>query len=251
MNRRTAILIQARSGSTRLPGKIFAGLPGEKDPSIIEHIYGRMTRVEGADDVAVLIPDDDHSLKDFLDQKQIPFLQGSALDVRKRYRQGALALGADWIVRVTGDNPCVDVEIASQTIDEIQKGGCDLFSFSNLPLGMAVEAMDRRALMSDRIEAAPEHREHVSLHIKHNPSVFRVLHRDHPVMGQLTPADLPRLTVDTREDLEVIREVFQSLGSDFGVREVLELLRRNPEIFQKNHHIKQLQFPASGQAHYA
>jgi len=240
----TGILIQARTGSTRLPGKIFSGLPVDGDPSLLERIYARLLQVEGADQVAFVIPDDDTVLRSFLQKLSIPFVEGDGLDVRKRYRFASAYFGLDLIVRATGDNPCVDPVVAADTIAGIQREKCDLFSFSNLPLGIAVEAFTSEALFSEHAGNRPEHREHVSLHIKHSPSFFRVCHREHPLMKSFRGLELPRLTVDTAEDLEVVRNVYKELGLDFNTSDILKLYQKKPELFQSNKHVEQITFPA-------
>ncbi len=241
----TGIFIQARTNSSRLPGKIFEVLPGETRLSIIEHIYRRMNSIQGNHALAVLVPEDDDRLISFCRNRGMEYITGPALDVRKRYRIAAEKTSVDTIVRVTGDNPCVDPRIASHTIERIHDLRSDLFSYSNLPLGVAVEAFSREALFDEMIADRPEYLEHVSLHIKHNPAVFSVVHENHSVMGDL-PAGLPRLTVDTLHDLEVIRNVYSNLGEEFTLEEVLSLYNRNPDLFTSNRHVQQLEFPVPG-----
>ena len=240
---KTAIFIQARSRSSRLPGKIFKRLPEGGEHTLIEHIFHKLSGVVEAGETALLIPESEPELIAWCHRRRLPFYTGSDSDVRERYRIAALKTGADIVVRATGDNPCVDPEIVSDTIAEILGGGSDLVSFTNLPLGVAVEAIRTPALMSDHFPATAEHREHVSLHIKHNPAHYKVAHLEHPLMDAFPEKELPRLTVDTEADLQVVRKVFQKLGAHFTTGDVLSLYRENPEIFAGNRHVRQLAFP--------
>lgn len=244
---RTGILIQARSNSTRFPGKIYSGLPIDGEPSIIERIYHRLSGVHGARVVCVLIPEEDRRLKEFLDDRGILNMAGSSEDVRSRYREAARFFGLDIIVRATGDNPCVDPTVAADTIRNIQRSHFDLLSFSNLPLGVAVEAFTARALLDETVVNRPEYEEHVSLHIKHNPSYFKVKHLEHPSMYRIAEkgSALPRLTVDTPEDLEVVRNVFGKLGAEFDISDVMDLFSREPALFEANRMIRQITFSSS------
>ncbi len=239
---RVGMFIQARSTSTRLPGKIFEGLPGPDDPAILEHIYRRLGDVRGADLLLFLVPDSDRALIETCEQHGFPYAVGSELDVRERYRQAARAYRVDIVVRATGDNPCVDPGIADETIAQILKTDVDLLSYANLPLGIAVEAFRTEALLDDRIAAKPEHREHVSIHIKQNRDLFKVLHLKHPLMNQYAGLRPPRLTVDTLEDLEVVRGVFRLLGDSFTTKEVMDLFAAGEEFFSANKHVEQLMF---------
>ncbi|MCB1173327.1 MAG: hypothetical protein KDK39_07180 [Leptospiraceae bacterium] len=235
---KSAVLIQARSNSSRLRGKIYAGLPQADDSAQLLHIYRRMEKV-GADVVSVVVPENDVLLIDWCHQHELEFFLGSELDVRDRYRQAAAYYKADWIVRATGDNPCVDAAIARESLELIQKENLALFAYSNLPLGMAVEVISCQALVATAPAEDLGCLEHVSLHIKRNPDLFHYVHRSHPLLYAYTDLVAPRMTVDTAEDLHVVRQVFQRLGPDFGVGEVMDLARREPEIFHFNQHIVQ------------
>ncbi|MBE7437662.1 MAG: hypothetical protein HS115_04335 [Spirochaetales bacterium] len=243
-NERSGILIQARSGSTRLPGKIFSRLILSQPLTMLDFIYARMQRVLAADMVAFIVPENDSLLIDFLKRRNYNFFKGSEQDVRERYRQAALHYDLDTIVRATGDNPCVDPGVAMDTLLHFQTLDCDLFSYNNLPLGVAVEVFRREALLDNRIAEDPQHREHVSLHIKHNPQIYCVQHASHPLMKHYGDLKPPRLTVDTAEDLAVVRGVFEVLGAEFTLRDVLDLFGEGHDFFLLNQHVEQLVFPA-------
>ena len=236
------LFIQARSNSERLPGKIYAGLPEPGDAGLIEHLFRRMSRVRGADVVAVLVPAEDELLIEFLRSREIPHFAGPEQDVRARYREAARHYGVEFVVRATGDNPLTDPVVAADTILALRESGADLLSFSNLPLGLAVESFCTRALLDDTCADTPEYREHVSLHIKHNPERFLVSHPQHPCAAGHIASALPRLTVDTAQDLAVVRRVFRELGPDAGTPAILELWVRQRDLFAGNAQVEQRSF---------
>lgn len=236
---RIGLFIQARSNSGRLPGKIYAGLPDDESPSILEHIVARLSGIPRVDVLAVLIPSTDFILQEWCLERGIEFVTGPENDVRERYRLAARHFETDLIVRATGDNPCVDPGVAADTIEEMLHRQTDLLSFANLPLGVAVEIFTAAALSDDEIPVREHHREHVTLHIKHSPDRFRVLHLDHPALPAAGEMRLPRLTVDRAEDLIVVRRVFQELGFDFRLADVLELFELWPDFFRDNESVRQ------------
>ncbi len=239
---RCAILIQARSNSERLPGKVFAPIPGEGAPTLIEHVFARMRAVDPEIPAYLLIPEGDQPLIHFATERALPFLLGPEADVRERYRRAVRELQLDWVVRATGDNPAVDVQAARETIAWMSSSKADLIAFSEMPLGAGVELFTAKALLDDDGPALPEDREHVSVHIKRDRQRFKVEHQPHP---RFSPAEARniRLTVDEAADLVVIRQVFAELGADFGLEEVFALAQRSPEIFANNRDVQHRHVP--------
>ena len=237
-NPRISIFIQARSNSERLPGKIYRGVPNEGGLPILEMIYRRLLCVRDVDSIAVLIPQMDERLAEWCRERRIPYFCGPENDVRKRFQDAALEFGSDLIVRATGDNPFVDPDIAYDTILEMQRREVDLLSFSNLPTGIAVEIFTKDALFRNIDDNDAIFQEHVTLHIKHNMEKFRILHLDHPLMDYF-PSDLPRLTVDTLEDLQVARNVAGELPWNLSLSDLLNLYRLKPELFLANRDVQQ------------
>lgn len=237
------ILIQARSGSTRLPGKIYAPLPAPDGPALLAHILRRLDFRAAGVSTALVIPDSDERLRDWCERERAMYFTGPEDDVRERYRRAARALGAAYVVRATGDNPCVDRAAALATIEALKTTRADLFSYSGLPLGAAVEAFRAGALYDDSIAALPEHREHVTLHIKHHPERFKIVHEPYPALRRFAGA-APRVTVDQTEDLAVADGIYRRLGPDFDSVALLELFAREPELFAANQHVEQKVFRA-------
>jgi len=269
---KVAVLIQARSRSTRLPGKCFLPMPfkvSENTATQAASMPERSTETRGGDAIAVsrelsivervfsqvvrsgipsyfIIPDDDEDLKRHLIEKKLPFLTGPEDDVRERYRIAARQLQLDLIIRATADNPFTDPDHITLSLSRMNEAGADLFSFTDLPLGAAVEVFTARALMMDTHEQKDIYREHVSLHIKHNPERFTVLHEPSPAMiswRKRTQYDgpLPRLTVDERRDYDTLVAVAARLDDDSLIG-LLDLFLAMPVLFEGNRDVEQLRF---------
>ena len=135
-------------------------------------------------------------------------------------------------------------------MEEIRKTGADLFAYTGLPLGAAVEVFASSALQCQHgpeISDPAEYREHVSLHIKHHPEIYRVLRADSGLPKEITSR--MRLTVDEERDMELMQVIFGKLGPDFRLSDLLELFAAEPEIFEINADVQQRRFPAHQFAH--
>jgi len=244
---KTAILIQARTTSQRLPRKVLLPLSlEEQTKTVIEWIYERLKKTL-LSKIYFIIPEDDQDLIDFLKEKNFPFFCGPLEDVRKRYILAAEYLNVEIIVRATADNPFVEPLLVLPTIQELVEQGLDLFSFMGLPLGVSVEAFTLKALKKGEEKFNDDiYKEHVSLHIKKNPNLFRFNHKEYkPFIKYINKKNiniLPRLTLDQQEDYEVFKNVYKKLKKDFSVFDVMGLFVREPEIFLGNMHVQQRKF---------
>ncbi len=243
---RIAILIQARSNSTRFPGKIYEGLPTAQGPAILKHIYRRLSSISKDFLTMVLAPEDDTRLLRWCSNNDIAVFAGSHKDVRERYREAVQYFQIETVVRATGDNPCVDPKIVQESIEGFLDTKPALFSFGNLALGLGVEVISAEALLQDVLREQAQYREHVSAHIKQNPQIFTSCHPNHNIMEILPSGQAPpRITVDFPEDLEVVRNVFACLGEDFDASAVLQLYKLYPDFFESNQTIEQISLPAA------
>lgn len=243
--KKTAILVQARSRSTRLPQKCFLQLPESSNQSIIDWVYYRLSSTKI--DVWFLVPENDQLIQDYLIKSKINFLTGSEDDVRLRYRMAAEKLDLDLIVRATADNPFVDPAHLIMSVEQIENLNCDLFSFSGLPLGLGVEVFSRAALCSEIEPILPMHREHVSLHIKHFPEKFKVVHQPSQMILHLnqttsTAFEKIRLTIDEKSDYNTALKIANYLPIDFELHQLVNLLELKPELFEENQNIEQRRF---------
>jgi spore coat polysaccharide biosynthesis protein SpsF len=198
INAKLGIIIQARMGSTRLAGKIMLRL-GSKP--LLEHILHRLSllRHRARTVIATTFKPQDDIVEAFCKEKGIEFFRGSESNVLKRYYLCAKAYGFDTIVRLTGDNPFVDVEELDRLIEMHTDSKSDFsHSFRSLPVGVGAEIFKFSALERSFSEAkSPHHLEHVDEYLLENPWLFKTT--ELTVTG---PKNRPkvRLTVDTEED---------------------------------------------------
>lgn len=233
-------IIQARMGSTRLPGKVLADLDGQP---MIERVVRRCEQIRALNDVVVAIPDSpsDDILADFLKSRHLAVFRGPEHDVLGRYRLAAETLNADVVVRITADCPLLDPDVSQEVIAAFLQAGADYASntvMRTYPRGLDTEAFSIAALRRAARDATdPADREHVTRHIWRNPGTYRLLH----VRARQDRSHL-RWTVDTAEDLAFVRAVLtelRSMGSDFRYRDILTLLESRPDLARINAHVVQ------------
>ena len=222
-------IIQARLGSTRLPGKVLADLSGEP---MLAHVVWRTAAVAGVDEVVVATTDRpaDDAIASLCAQRGWPSFRGSEPDVLDRYYRAAVAHQADHVVRVTSDCPLVCTVQASRVVERHLQAGNDYTHNitvwgSGLPLGANAEIFRLSALEAAwRDGREPHHREHVDEYVYEHPERFRIERVDAP--PELHRPTM-RITVDTPEDIERVRRIYARLyrpGALIDVREVVALL---------------------------
>lgn len=240
---KTVAVIQARMGSTRLPGKVLMPLLGAP---MLTRVVERTRRAMTVDEVVVATTT--HPADDVIaaigGEHAWPVVRGSEMDLLDRYVAAARAHDADVIVRITSDCPLVDPELVDAVVRRLAADAADYASDTLPPrtvaLGLDVEAMTRATLeRADAEDQDPTWREHVTPYIYRHPERFRLT-------GVALPEDLSgyRWCVDTADDLEVVRRIYEALGTDrFGWRDVLEVVRANPDWALLNAHVQQRTVP--------
>jgi spore coat polysaccharide biosynthesis protein SpsF len=231
-------IIQARMGSTRLPGKSM--MPVENQP-ILGWIINRTKRAKNVDEVVVAttnLPEDD-VIEAFCQKEGIFCFRGSSDNVLERYFQAAQERHVDIVVRITADCPFIDPKIIDLVIDRYHSTPCDYASNSlerTFARGMDTEVFSFASLkMAYEQAKKAEEREHVTLFIYRHKELFRLAN----VSAKENHGDL-RLTVDTPEDLQLIRRIAKEFASDqFSYEEILELLTKHPSWLAINAHIQQ------------
>jgi glutamate-1-semialdehyde 2,1-aminomutase/spore coat polysaccharide biosynthesis protein SpsF len=227
----TAAIIQARMGSSRLPGKVLADVAGKP---MLKRVCERVARATGVDVVLVATstaPADD-AVADFCRREGVCCYRGSEEDVLDRYFQAAREVKGDVIVRITADCPLIDPAVIDKVVDAFRRAGVD-YACNTLrrtyPDGLDVEVFSAAALGRAWLEAAkPSEREHVTPYLR-TAGGFRTL-------GVESEIDLSarqmRWTVDEPQDLAFVRRVYQETNGHqpLGFREVLDLLERKPEL---------------------
>jgi spore coat polysaccharide biosynthesis protein SpsF len=204
------IVIQARMGSIRLPGKVLRPIAGRP---LLAHVLGRLQHLRHAATVVVattVLPQDD-AIVAWCAKHGVACFRGDELDVLDRYLRCAEAYGFDQVVRLTADNPFTDIEELNRLID-FHLAQCFDYThaFGLMPLGVGAEIFTFAALQRSHAEGhAPHHREHVNEYMQEHPELF--------ASGQLQvpPTKLNpelRLTVDTEEDWQRACELADQAG---------------------------------------
>lgn len=204
----TVAVVQARTGSQRLPGKVLMDLDGRP---LIERVLTRAASAASVDEVVLATTDrdEDDALVEIADGLGLRWHRGSEHDVLARFRGAAREAGADAVVRITGDCPLVDPEVIDAVAGELTSDAvCDLAS--NVLRRTFPKGLDAEALYADVLERAhrmgtsPEAREHVTWFVyRERPELFVLRSVEHS-------ADRSALdwSVDTAEDLEHVRALW-------------------------------------------
>ncbi len=233
-NPNTVAIIQARMGSSRLPGKVLRDIGGQ--PMLYRVVVrARHAQTVGRVVVATTTDAGDDPVETFCNEQGFPVFRGDPFDVLDRYYQAALTHNAETVVRLTADCPLLDPAEIDRTVLAFLDAGVD-FAANRLPppwkrttpIGMDTEVVTMVALTRAWREATAKYaREHVMPYLYEEPGRFKTLLVDHiPDWGDL------RLTVDTPEDLELIRKITAHFGNgnDFGMAEVVQYLLEHPEL---------------------
>lgn len=238
-------IVQARMGSTRLPGKVMRLICGVP---MIELLLSRLSLAEEVNEIIVATSLDKRNrpLVDHVQGLGYVCEQGSENDVLGRYLGAAIKHKADVVVRITGDCPLVDPTLVDQAIREFRRLGVDYYAnilHPTYPDGLDIEVFSFRALDQASQEAIEEFdREHVTPYLR-GSGLFSVASMQHS-------EDLSeqRWTVDEADDLSVIELIFQNFSPriDFSWSEVLELQGRQPDIFAANQHLRRNQGATMG-----
>jgi spore coat polysaccharide biosynthesis protein SpsF len=223
-------IIQARVGSTRLPGKVLRDIEGD---TMLARVVHRLRRARLIDEV--LVATSERAADDAVVQESrrcsVAAFRGDESDVLERYFRAAQFSRAEVIVRITSDCPLIDPEITDKTIRAFLDQRPDYASnvvHRTYPRGLDTEVMTMEALERAAQQARqPHEREHVTPYLYEHPAEFKIL----SVTGDRDYSQY-RWTVDTAEDLELVRAIYARLSGQgkFGWRDVLTLLEREPQL---------------------
>jgi glutamate-1-semialdehyde 2,1-aminomutase len=227
-------VLQARMSSSRFPGKVMAPI---LDRPMIAWEVERVRRCRGIERLVLATsthPSDDVLAEYAKSSLDLDVVRGSLDDVLERFATVSRHYPARHYVRLTADCPLIDPQVIDRTIERHLSSGADYTSNCMVPTfpdGLDVEVMTAAALRRAAREASTSsEREHVTLHFRHQPQSFRseVLRNDRDLSEY-------RVTVDTREDLTLVREIYKALGtsSAFGLAEIMALLESNPALTQQ------------------
>ncbi len=239
----TVAIIQARMGSTRLPGKVLMDIEGE--PMLVR-VVERVRQSHQIKEVivATTITDSDDPVHELCTARGYAVYRGSEDDVLDRYYQAALKFNATTIVRLTADCPLIDPGVIDQTLTEFRERGVD-FAANRLPPpwkrtfpeGLDVEVCRFEALERAWREAEQRHqREHVMPYFYEEAGRFNIFVLQHdPDYGRY------RFSVDETADLELVRQIYRRLPSqdEFSWYDIIQLLNSDPALASLNASVQQ------------
>ncbi|KYG33712.1 cytidylyltransferase domain-containing protein [Alkalihalobacillus trypoxylicola] len=232
------IIIQARMGSTRLPGKVLKPL-GQS--IVLDYVVSRCNRI-AADEVIIAtsnLKSDDY-IEEWCRDNKVTCFRGSEEDVLSRYYECAKQYSPDYVIRVTSDCPFVDYEMANEIIAEMKSNPADYVKVvGDLPRGLVVELFSYKTLEFMNLKGnQPRHREHVTYYGYEHANLFKITTYLAPVSIQKPQF---RITLDTEEDYELLQAVANYFNSDKYVssEEIIHYLSNNPDIAKLNAHVEQ------------
>ncbi|HKD21405.1 MAG TPA: NTP transferase domain-containing protein [Rhizomicrobium sp.] len=246
---RVVAVIQARMGSTRLPGKVLKPIAGKP---LLWHIVHRLKRSEFIEQIAIATSTNplDDAIVEFGRENDVAVVRGPEDDVLARFARAAELLDADIIVRVSADAPFVDAGFIDHLVEALieQNGDYVLLEEGAVTGHEGVDPMSRRALDKLMMDAHsdPVAREHVTGYFKQHPDFVRIARA--PAYPSLARA-VGRLTVDTPDDLafvEAIHERMDAKAGEASLADLLLLLEREPSLREKNGHVRQKDIGARG-----
>lgn len=228
-------VIQARTGSSRLPNKIFCELSGFY---LLHHVIERLKPSKEINNIVVATTDtsQDNKVEDWCILNKINFFRGSEKNVLKRYYDTALMYKADIIVRVTADDPFKDYRIIDDAIKIIKKAKID-FVCNNSPIsypeGLDVEVLTMSALSKSYLNSTSTYeQEHVTQYIHRNKNLFKTFN-----IKNSKNLSHYRWTLDTMKDYFFVKEVYDNLYDKdalFLTEDIYKLLDKKPFLIEIN-----------------
>jgi len=231
-------IIQARMGSIRLPGKVMQRI--DKNFTTLDYVIEQLRSSKKIEKIFVAttnLTEDDIICEHLLSQN-IEFYRGSSNDVLDRYFQCASKFSIDDIVRITADNPLIDPEIVDMVIEHYKNQKCDFATntlIRTFPYGTEVEVISFDTLKKAWKNAEkPSEREHVTPFIRDPKNKFIIEN-----LESKNDFSNLRFTVDRKEDLELVKKIVKKIHTrPVLLKDILELNKNNPEIFEINKNVK-------------
>jgi spore coat polysaccharide biosynthesis protein SpsF len=239
---KTSAIIEARMTSSRLPGKVIRPILGRPMLELLIERLGRACRLDQIV-LATTTNATDDSLEDLTTRLGVFCFRGSEEDVLARVLGAAHATGTELIVEITGDCPLIDPEVVDRVVDVFRANRVDYASNDlkqTYPNGLGTAVFPTAVLEAvARLTDDPVDHEHVSLYIYEHPERFALSNLESGLPERWWNL---RLTVDTLDDFNLIRTIYEKLypqKPDFALQDVIELLEREPELLALNRHIQQ------------
>jgi len=231
-------IIQARTGSTRLPNKVIKKLG---DKTILEILLNRLAKSKTMNKivVATTTKKEDDIIEEITLSNGFEIFKGSEKDVLDRYYNAARKFKAEMIVRITADNPLTDIDLIDYQVGFLKGNNYDYVTTKNAILGLGSEVFTFNVLEKAWKNAKENYqREHVTPYIYENPEIFKIKYVDSPDF--LKRKDI-RLTIDTIEDFKLYQRLYNRFGDlvNADISAVIKFLEENPYIAEFNKDVRQ------------
>ena len=234
---RVVAIIEARMTSSRLPGKVLLPVLGI---SMLERLITRLKSVSNINEIVVATTTNsqDDIIVELCERLKTRTFRGSELDVFQRVIGASIFAEAEIIVEITGDCPIIDPKLIEDAVETFKFSKVDYLSnceIQTYPAGMEIQVINLQALVrSYSMTNSLLDKEHVTLHIRKNPELFKHMHITAPL--NLLAPELS-VTLDERADFELITFIIEQLEPTnfyFGCGEIVNLLRSNKKMATLN-----------------
>ena len=226
-------IIQARMGSSRLPGKVLKKI---QNRPILDYVVKQVGFAKKIEDIVIATTTDqnDDVIVDFCTKHDISHFRGKEKDVLDRYYECAKKFDFQIIVRITSDNPLIDPKIIDECMNEYGKSNCDYLSTEHpptFPHGYAVEIFSFKALENAWKNAGkPSEREHVTPYFYNNPNIFSLKN----FQNKKNLSNI-RCTLDRANDLVFIEKIISSIQKQpILLDDMLNVVSKNPKLLDIN-----------------
>ena len=226
-------IIQARMGSTRLPGKIFKLLSGKP---VLWHCANRLKQSKNLNDIVIATTkkNEDDPVVEFCKNNKINLYRGNENDVLDRYYQCAKSFKSDPIVRISADSPVIDPTIVDEVLEQFLKSPYDIYRTSDeFPGGLDCECFSFDVLEDTWKNAnLPSEREHVCPYIYKHPEKYKIGY-----LNKFTNLSHYRWNLDEKSDFDFLNIVFNRLykpGKIFLTQDIFDLLKAEPQLLKIN-----------------
>ncbi|MFW6129764.1 MAG: cytidylyltransferase domain-containing protein [Atribacterota bacterium] len=238
------VIIQARTSSTRLPGKILKKLPYNKDITVLEQVVRRVKKAKNIETIVVATTEDksDDKIIEVLEDYDVKIFRGSMEDVLARYYNSAKKHNINPVVRITSDCPCIDWNILDKIINIYKESDYEYVSNTinrTYPHGLDAEVFSFEVLGKVYNKAKrDEFREHVTAYIL-SSNEFNIKNISAP--QNLKFPDI-RITLDTEQDYALLCAVYGFLYKKkkyFDTTDIINLFKQKPWLKLINKNVKQ------------
>jgi len=236
---RVVAIIQARTGSTRLPNKIFLKLA---NASLLSHVVDRLRPSKEIDQIVIATTTSlkDNSIEEWCLNNSLDYFRGSENNVLDRYYQTAKKFNADIIIRVTADDPFKDYRLIDQAVKIIKDKNYDFVCNNNpvsFPEGLDVEVLSIDALTKSFFNSTSNfEKEHVTQYIHRNINSFKTFN-----IKNIKNLSFHRWTIDTEDDYLFAIEIYNNLydiNNIFLSEDIYKLLDKNSQLLKINNEVK-------------